>query len=363
MAEGPAATATASQVERLDSLYESSHYAEAAALAEAMVDHGTPAESAHVRYQLALSLLQLGRPEPARAHLDAARAHYEASGAAEPLAACLCAEASYAMLAGQPNAVGVAREALVACSALRPARAPLEVRALNLFGAACLTVGDWAAAIDAYEKAIALTEPLYDMKRQARLLNDAALAYKECGRLDDAVRRVTRAIALLEVTREPVMLARAANNLGCILLAMGRPAEARPHLERARRLADETGLEAGRSRLLLSLCELNLAEGRLADALAFATEAVALAGRLDEIDVRGQAHEWLGRVAAEMGDGATCDAEFARALEDLAAFGAPEWLARCHESYAGVLERRGDLGAGYLHLKAALRSRTGAAPA
>ena len=354
---------TARQVEQLDSLYESSHYVEAAALAESMLDRGTAAERAHARHQLALCRLQLGRPDLARAHLDAARAHYAASGEAEPLAECLCSEASYAMLSGLPNAVDVATDALVACRALRPARAPLEVRGLNIFGAACLTVGNWASAIDAYEKAIALAEPLYDMKRQARLLNDAALAYKECGRFDEAVRHITRAIALLEVTREPVMLTRSENNLGCILLSIGRPADARPHFERAQRLADETGLEAGRGRLLLSLCELNLAEGRVADALGFATEAVALADRLDEVDVRGQAHEWLGRVAAADGDDGRCDAEFARALEDLAAFGAREWLARCHESYAEVLERRGDLGAGYLHLKAAFRSRTGAVPA
>ena len=327
-----------------------------------MLDHGPPESTARVRYHVAMCQMQLGRPDRARHHLDEARAYYESSGPAERVVECMALEISYANLTQSLDAVDIGKRALAACRALTPAVPMLEVRILNVLASAYLTAGAWLEAIDAYEQAIKVAGPFFDMKRQARLFNDVALAYKEVGRFEPAVRHITRAVALLEATREPVMLARAENNFGVILLAMGEAAGARPHLERSLALCVQTGLEVGRSHVLLSLAELCLAESRLEPARLFAQQALGFAERLQEMHGAAHAHMWLGRIAASAGDVSTCDQEFALAIEQLGAAGASEWLARCHEAYADVLEKRGDIARANAELKVALGHRARTSP-
>jgi tetratricopeptide (TPR) repeat protein len=307
---------------------------------------------------MAMCLLQLGRPQRSRAHLDAARSYYEATSNHERLVDCMALEIGYACQTQAMNAVELGNRALVACRELQPSSPMLEVRILGLLASAYVTIGDWLHAIGAYEQAIKLAGPLFDMRRRARLLNDAAIAYKEIGRFDVAARHITQAVALFKATREPVMLAKAENNFGVILMAMGNPAEARPHLERSLALCVQTGLEAGRAHVLISLAELCLAEGRLEPARQFATHALDFAERLHENDSRAAAHFWLGRIAASAGNRKACDQEFALAIRDWEAAGAHEWLARCHETYADALEKRGDIDLANAELKTALAVRS-----
>jgi len=341
----------------LQALHDSGHYDEAVVVGEAMLDDGPQESVARVRYLLAMCQMQLGRPDRARPHIDEARAYYESTGAAESLVECMALEIWYANVTQNPDGVEIGKRALAACRGLDPAVPMLEVGILTSLASAHITAGGWLEAIAAYEEAIKVSGPFFDMKQRARLFNDAALAYKEIGRYEAAVRHITQAVALLEATREPVMLARAENNFGVILLAMHDPARARPHLERSLALCVQTGLEVGRSHALMSLAELCLAEGRLEHARLFAQQALEFAGRLHERDSCAQAHLWLGLIAAAAGDVATCDHEFAVAIEQLEAAGAVEWLARGHEAYAEVLEKRGELALANAELKTALGYR------
>ena len=319
-----------------------------------MLDHGQAESVARVRYHLALCHMERGRPAAARPHLDEARAYYDATGSPQRLVECMALEILYAILTQAADAADIGRRALAACRDLKPAVPTLEVRILSGLAAANLAAGEWLEAIDSYEQAINAAGPLFDMKRQARLFNDVALAYKEIGRFEAAVRHITNAVALLDATREPVTLARAENNFGVILLAMGDPAGARPHLERSLALCVQTNLEAGRSHVLLSLAEMCLAERRLEPARLFAQQALEFAERLHEKDSRAHAHLWLGRIAAAAGDVQACDHEFALAIKELEAAGTFEWLARFHEAYADVLEKRGNIVRAYAELRVAV---------
>ena len=323
-----------------------------------MLDHGPPESIARVRYHLAECERQLGRPDRMRRHLDEARTYYESTGPPERVVECTSLEIAYAIMTEAPDAIDIGRRALAACRDLKPAAPALEGRILNSLAAAYVAAGAWLDAIDAYEQAIKVAGPLFDMRRRGRLLNEAALAYKEIGRFDAAVRLITQSIALLEATREPMMLARAENNLGMILLAMRDPARARPHLERSLALCVQTGLEVGRNHVLLSLAELCVAEGRFEPARRFAEEALAFAERFGERNSAVQAHLWLGCIAAAAGAPEVSDLEFARAIEGAESAGTPEWLARCHEAYAEVLEKRGDIGRANAELKSALGYRS-----
>ena len=328
-----------------------------------MLDSGESAQiEARVRYFLALSQLQLGRPDRARSHLDASRNYYETTRDAERLVECMATEISYANVTRSPDAVEIGRHALACCRRLKPVPTMLEVRILNMLASAYVDACAWTEAVDACERALELAGPLFDLKRQARLFGDIGIAYKELGLLDRALRYGTRAVALLEVTREPVMLAWAENCLGYTLLATGDLVAARQHLERSLALHEETGVEVMKSHLLLSLCELSLAEGRPDAARDWARRALELAARLGERSAGAQAHHWLGKIAADAGDAATSDAEFAEALRGWSALGAKEWLARCHELYGDVLQKRGDLGEANAQLKMAVAVRSGARP-
>lgn len=322
-----------------------------------MLDCCPPEAAARVRYIMSTSHIQLGRPHSARDDLDAAKEFYAANGPAERLVECMASEAGCAILTEAPGAIEACRRALAACRELNPPVPPLEVRILNSLAAASIAAGAWHDAIDAYEQAIKVAGPLYDMRRRGRLFSDAALAYKEIGRFETAIRFISQSVALLEATRELVMLARAENNFGVILMAMGDTAQARPHLERSLALCVQTGLETGRPHVLMSLAELCLTEGRVETARLFAQQALELAQRNREVASSAEAHLWLGRIAAAAGDVETCDREFAFAIEQLHAAGGAEWTARCHEAYAEVLEKRGDIARANAELKIALGCR------
>jgi tetratricopeptide (TPR) repeat protein len=107
---------------------------------------------------------------------------------------------------------------------------------------------------------------------------------------------------------------------------------------------------------LLSLCELSLQEGNLEGAREMAEEALRLSERLHEGANVAEAHVWLGRVAAAIGDDDFVDREFDVAIRALTELGITERLLRCHGIYAEILEKRGNLPEAYVHMKKALNA-------
>jgi hypothetical protein len=103
----------------------------------------------------------------------------------------------------------------------------------------------------------------------------------------------------------------------------------------------------------MSLCELSLVQGNIQAARQFAEQARDLAERMKEHANVAEAHVWLGRIAAEVGDDELVDTEFAIAIEGLAKVGVEERLLRCHGVYAEILEKRGQLKEAYVHMKKA----------
>jgi tetratricopeptide (TPR) repeat protein len=164
---------------------------------------------------------------------------------------------------------------------------------------------------------------------------------------------------LHETLNDRLSLARTENNLGLLLLRQGDPAEARRHLERSVSLYDEARVEAGKSSVILSLSELELAESNPEEAARLANQALELAGRLSEDPFVADAHVWLGLIAEARGEEATADAEFAAAFEVFERPGlTPDRASRNHARYAEILEARGDIVGAVRHLKRALAARS-----
>jgi tetratricopeptide (TPR) repeat protein len=329
-------------------------YQEAIALGERLLNLGSSAHRlGHLRYLLAQAHLQVGKPDEAASLLREAHAHFESVGDSLMLAECMGSEATVACMTQKPEALDLAERALAVCRAMKDVPAATEARLLAILANVHVANREWGDAIRLYEEAIKAAGSLFDLGRMAKMYSNLSLAYRETGHIDAAVKYAGRSIALLEVLRDRVSLARAENNLGLILLAQGDRAAAHKHLDRSLELAEEANLEVGRSHVLMSLCELSLMQGNVPAARQFAEQALAMADRMHEAANVAEAHVWLGRIAAEVGDDELADTEFDIAIRGLTEVGVEERLLRCHGIYAEILEKRGELQRAYVHMKKA----------
>jgi tetratricopeptide (TPR) repeat protein len=339
----------------LEAMLAEGRLAEAITLGQRLVGLGSSAHRlGRIRYFLAQAHVGLGQMEVASSLLQDAHAHFEAGNDPLMLAECLGMEAKVAYLTEKPGALQLAQQALAICRGLQPVPQATESRLLGILATVHVANREWQAAIKLYEEAIEVAGSLYDLRRLASTYSGLSLAYREAGQVEAAARYAGRSIALFEILRDRVSLARAENNLGLILLAQGDSVTARAHLDRSLELSHETELEVGRSHVLLSLCELCLQEGNPEGAREMAGQALRLAERLHEGANVAEAHIWLGRVAAEVGDDEAVDSEFEMAIRGLTDLGMTERLLICHGIYAEILERRGDLRSAYAHMKMAL---------
>lgn len=341
----------------LEAMVGDGRFTEAIALGESLLDLGTSAHRlGRIRYFVAMAYIQSGQTDHAQDLLVQARAHFEAINDGVMLAECLGAEASLAYLNQRPDALAIAERALAVCRSLDPVPVPTEARLLGIVATAQAANFDWDTAVETYGAAIEAAGSFLDLRLLARMYRGLSSAYKQLGQMDTAARYATRSVALLEVVRDRAALASFENNLGLILMARGDRTIAREHLDRSLALDDETELQLGRSRMLLSLCELCMQENDIEQAGEFAREALALAGRLHEGMNIADAHIWLGRIADRLGDAEGTDREFAQAIQDLEQLGRRESLFHAHGVYAEILERRGEVAQAYVHMKKALEA-------
>jgi tetratricopeptide (TPR) repeat protein len=316
-----------------------------------------PEVVARIKYLMGNAHLRLAQPVQGRRLAASARAHFEETGDLLMTAECLGSEASAAYLMQDPGALALAEGALATCRLLNPVPSITESRLLAVLGGVHATNQDWDAAIAAYEEAIEAGDVVQDLRRLSLMFSGLSQAYTETGHLSQASHYAQKAIAIHETLNDRVSLARSENNLGLMLLHAGETVKARGHLERAMRVFIETGVENTRAPIVMSMCELALAESDPAGAERFANEALDLATRLGEEVWTAQSHIWLARVARARGDDGTVDTEFQTAFDLLKRADAGDRLSRAHGEYAELLEVRGDMSGAVRHLKQALATR------
>ena len=309
---------------------------------------------ARVKLIAALAYLRLAQPAAGRQYALAARAYFEQSGDRLTTAEALGTEAQAAYLMQEPSALPLAESALEILHSLKSYPASAEARLLAILAAIHLQNQNWEKAIETYQEAIAVGDIVQDLHRLSLMYSGLSLAYQESGQITDATRYAQKALTIHETLKDRLSLARSLNNLGYMLLRLKDFASARQHIERAIAIFEDEGVEVGKGNFLLSLGELDFEQGDLAGAYSLAAEAAELAGRLGDRAVEAEAHTWLARIAAERRDDAAVDAEFAAALAAAEATSAGPRVSQVHESYAEILEDRGDLAEANRHLKLAL---------
>jgi len=339
----------------LADLYDRGSYDEAIALGESMLESdSSKAERGMVQFHVGMSYLQLGRPQQGKQLIAEARAYFEAARDEVMVVDCMNAEASVAFLEQRWDAVERATTALAACRSLKPVPPVLEARVLFTLASTNLAAGDWEASIKFYEESLERAGSVVDMRRHAKALGGLGFAHHELGHFDKARLYTERSVALFETLRDLVSLMRAENNMGFVLLSLGELRSARTHLERAFELWEQTGRPSGTNAVLASLCALCFAEGDIAQATAFADQALELAERDDEGVYELEARIWKGRIAERLGDRQQADREFELALRRAERLQISGRTVQVHAAYAEVLEGRGDLRRACDQLKAAL---------
>src|ERR1700674_1817006 len=317
-----------------------------------------PEIAARIKFLMSTALLRLAQPVQARRLGASARAYFESAGDMLMTAECLGTEASAAHLMHDPGALALAEGALATVRALNPSAPVTEARLLAILGTVHIGNRNWQSAIDAYELAVAAGDVVQDLRRLSLTYTNLSGAYLELGRFNDAARYAHRAIAIHETLSDRVSLARSENDLGMLLLRRGDIADAQGHIERALSLFEESGVEAQRANLLMSMCELHWLRNDLEAAESWGRQALDAAARADEPINVAESHVWLGRIAEASGEGRRADIEFSSAFELLQHPSSSQRWSQAHALYGDILESRGDLRGAVRHLKQALATRS-----
>ena len=326
----------------------------AAAAEAALAQKFDPSSTVRIKLLASMALLRLAKPIVGRRLAVEARMIFEKTGDLERVAEALGHEAQAAGLTQDPLAVQIAEGALATCRALTPIPKVLEARLLRVLGHQLLNGQRFQEAIDSYEEAIGIGEVVHDLHQLSLLYGGMSMAHQELGQINEATQYARKALTIHETLNDRLSQARSLNNLGYMLMGLGEFAAARSHIDRAIKIFEEHNVETGKSNLLCSLAELEYKQGRLETALVTAQRSLELATRLGEPISVGESHRLRGLVFAKQGRDAAADEAFTAALVAAEAAGSGPRLVQLHETYAAVLEDRGDLISANRHLKRAL---------
>jgi tetratricopeptide (TPR) repeat protein len=335
-------------------------FAEAASACDRLlIDSPQQQVEAQIRVLAGQALALSSRPGPGLEHLKRAKeilgSHPDTMLAAE----CADWEACCLYLLEDNRAASVAEQALGWCHSLSEPAPLLEARILEHLGSIHVRNHAYDSAIAYYERALAAAGSVRDLRRLARINHGLCIAYDGRGERDRAVVFIGKALVLYRQEGDLLSLANGENELGLLLMRGGQLQRAEELFVRALRRIESSGTEFLRSHVLLSLGELYLTAGRVADAIPIIRDAIERAGRLNERLAESTGHHLLGEAMERLGDPAAADDEYHMALELLRNDGVDARLIEVHISYASVLERRSDLAAALGQLKQAAAVSSG----
>jgi len=313
-----------------------------------------PHDEARVRVLAGQALGRSSRPRPALEHLRRAREILAAQPQPMLFAECADWEAGCLYLLEDSRALAVGKEALDLCRALEKPAPLLESRILEHLGSIHVRNHAFDTAIQCYQQALEAAGAIRDLPRLARVYHGLAAAYDGRGETDRAVEFVHKALSLYSLEDDAALMARAENELGLVLMRERQFERAEELFLSALRHLGSSGTEIGRSHVMLSLGEMYLAAGRLAEAVAIIRDAIERAHRMEEPLAQSAGHQLLGEALERLGRPLEADEEFRGGLAILRREDLSDRLVEMHVSYAALLQRRSDLDGALHHVKEAL---------
>jgi tetratricopeptide (TPR) repeat protein len=337
---------------------------DAIALGLPMLEHTmAPRFEALVRHYIGQAFVRSNRPDEGLEHLRRAQVLLEVE--ADPWLAVECAdwEACALYLKEDSRALAVAEKALKLCRETEPRLPGIEARILEHIATIHVKNHTYDRAVAFYEEALQVADSVRDLSRLGRTYHGLSIAYQERGELGRAIEYTYKALALYTLEHDTTLVARGENELGLLLMRQGRMERAGNAFRAALSHLDESRSERGKSHVMLSLGELQLRIGKYDEGIQTVKEAVDLARRLKEIHAQATGHVLLGQLYEQKNRRLPADKEFAAALRLLKKEGLSDRLAKCHASYAELLEARGDHKGASRHWKDAAKLALGNHPA
>jgi tetratricopeptide (TPR) repeat protein len=239
-------------------------------------------------------------------------------------------------------AIEASRRALDWLDRSRHADPELRARVLTNLGSSSFRLGQHAAALAFYVRALDAATDAESLLRIANAHMALGVAARAVGELDRALDHCNLALELHSRIRHQRTANRILNNIGDVHYAAGRKRQAaefqRQCLEKARELKDdfEIGVAAG------ELARYALEEGNAKGAIVLAQESQQAAGRSGDHIHQAVASAVEGAAADRLGRRRLAKQRFTVALEMLAERNAAYELARVCMMYADILRRRGE---------------------
>jgi tetratricopeptide (TPR) repeat protein len=309
---------------------------------------------AYLRFYLGQAYCRLVRPSEALLHLPAARRHFEHTGDEWMSVEALDWESAALGLLEDPQAIGLAMEALERCRRLDPKPAQTEARILGHIANLHLVAHSWAPAVRYYEAAVAAAGDVKDLLLEAKMHHGLGLVLCQTLSPAKAQQHFKRALALYSIETDASAIYRVENDMGWLLLQQGQLDSAEAHLLRALAGSDELHIDRrGRGFILNNLGDLSLRKGRHREAREYLVQALEAGQSTGEGIVQASTHELLGMLAERQGDIDAADMEFGIAIAILEQLGMPDRLRDLHMQYAEIMEGREDIRAAAQHWKLA----------
>ncbi len=141
------------------------------------------------------------------------------------------------------------------------------MKSLNNLGAACYFQGDWQRARTTWERFRRMCERLDEQSELVNALNNLGSLYRELGQFAQALAALERAAKVAEQTGHAHMQLMILGNRGEVMFRQGDVAGAREVYDRALIEFERIGAQEDVIETRRRLCELDIASGKLTDAV------------------------------------------------------------------------------------------------
>src|SRR5262249_18250458 len=172
--------------------------------------------------------------------------------------------------------------------------------------------GNYAQALEYYQKSLTLSEALDDKVGVARALNNIGRDHKNQGAYAQALEYYQKSLALSEALDDKDRIARALNNIGVVHRSQGAYAQALECFQKSLAMRESLGDKAGIADALNDIAEVHKDQGHHSQSLDFAERATALTRQIGYIEELWQARLTAGTAYRALNQ----PAQARRALEE-----------------------------------------------
>ncbi|MDW8328193.1 MAG: BTAD domain-containing putative transcriptional regulator, partial [Anaerolineales bacterium] len=253
------------------------------------------------------------------------------------------------------ESIAHADELLELCRRLGKDREQEGSLALRLLGIAYDQIGDFTAALNAYQAALALDENRCDALGLYYGLNNVGSVLNNLGRYSAALEHLRRAQALTPADAPPYRRATVSGNIGIVLAKLGQLSAAADCLREAMSQVWRSGDRARECWLGAKLADLYLRRGEAERALLTARHYAHLAAELGTAWNRALVADLLALIHLELGDETTALSWADEATQVSRTYGLWRYQLRGHLRRAQALLRLLQFEAAYETAQAALR--------